>query len=359
MSDPDVLLRALVEEPVPPPPALEARALRERIGGRMEARALAAIERGAPVERWRPWMVFAAAACLPLAIWAVVRAPGVASGRAGAALVTDAVGLTTISGDEVRTGPEAAARASLPSGAVVEIGSSSSVRFEGDAGAGAGTVNRDRIELSAGHIDVRVPKLGPGGDLRVHTDDATVVVHGTRFVVERLAAAGARPRTHVAVTEGLVEVDTAQGVRMLTAGMALDVPDLTLLEGASGAATAQATPSTFSTSPAAPQDDAPAPSSSVPGSTLAAENALLADAMRLRREGRPDPAMARLDELLARFPASPLAETARVERLRVLEETGAKERLAREAERYLSDYPRGFARAEARAMVVAARSQTP
>jgi type III secretory pathway lipoprotein EscJ len=54
-------------------------------------------------------------------------------------------------------------------------------------------------------------------------------------------------------------------------------------------------------------------------STLAAENALLADALRLRREHHPERALARLDELLARYPSSPLVPTVRAERQRLVE----------------------------------------
>jgi hypothetical protein len=357
MSDPDVLLRALVEEPVTPLPSVEAEALRDRVVGRLDGRRRAALERRARADRRRPWIIFAAAACLPLAVWAAAsRTPGLAPRPAGAALVTDIVGRATIGGDEVQTASGGAARASLPSGAIVDIASSSSVRFEGPASAGA--VSRDRIELSAGRIDVRVPHLGPGGDLRVHTEDATVVVHGTRFVVEHAGGdGGGRRGTHVGVTEGLVEVDTAQGIRMLTAGMTLDIPPDVPPAVAAEATAPQAHPT--QPAPRVMPSIEVAGSTPGPGSTLATENALLAEAMRLRRERRPEPAMARLDDLLARYPASPLAETARVERLRVLDESGATGPLAREAERYLTDYPHGFARAEATAMLAAARSRTP
>ncbi len=54
-------------------------------------------------------------------------------------------------------------------------------------------------------------------------------------------------------------------------------------------------------------------------STLAAENALLADAIRLARDHHPDDALARLDALLTLYPDSPLAETARAERSRIVE----------------------------------------
>ena len=110
---------------------------------------------------------------------------------------------------------------------------------------------------------------------------------------------------------------------------------------------------------AAPEEGLAARSGSATASTLAAENALLADAMRLRRDRRSSRATEELDELLARYPGSPLGETARVERLRALQDSGAYARLAREAQAYLDEYPRGFARAEASQMVDAARARAP
>jgi hypothetical protein len=81
--------------------------------------------------------------------------------------------------------------------------------------------------------------------------------------------------------------------------------------------------------------------------------------MRLHRGGQTDRALGLLDAFVGRYPGSPLMETARVERLRILEETGATDRLGREAERYLSEYPRGFARQEASRMLAAARAPSP
>jgi TolA-binding protein len=87
--------------------------------------------------------------------------------------------------------------------------------------------------------------------------------------------------------------------------------------------------STPEASPAAPTPEAPiAPSAddtpptatgSGSSSTLAAENALLADAMRLRRDGQTERALALVDAFVARYPRSPLMETARAERQRLAE----------------------------------------
>jgi hypothetical protein len=374
--DADALLRAFVEEPVPPLPSAEASALRERITRRLEPLRSRGDVRG-PAGRWRPWALFAAAACLPILIWAsFALVHPAAPRRADTAMVRSLVGPSEIArglleqpvadtadsplgpGDELRTGRDAWARASLPTGAVVDVGPSVRLRFSAidqsvHQGVGHGTGLRDRLELTAGRIQVQVPKLTAGSELRVQTPDATVVVHGTKFSVDRVEAAGSRPATtRVSVTEGVVTVDTDRRQRTLTAGMELVTPE---------APAAAATPSPSLSAPA--RDDAPAvaPGTSSPGtlSTLASENALLSEAMKVRRDGQIDRALALVDAFVARYPRSPLMETARVERLGLLEQAGSMARLGREAACYLADYPRGYARPEATRMLAAARASSP
>jgi hypothetical protein len=370
LHDADALLREFVEQPVSPLPADEAMHLRERITRSMEDHRDHPAGRRERWERRRPWLLFAAAACLPILVWAATSSfHGGAGRRADAALVTSLTGQVEIArgdvggsiaraadaplgpGDELRTGQDASARASLPNGAVVDVGPDARMRFSATSeGAGDGVTVRDRVELVAGRIQVRVPKLPAGDELRVQTVDATVVVHGTKFSVERIAPQGTRPGgTRVAVTEGIVSVDTNQGRRTLTAGMELATPEVP------EALTTAATPASAPAS--APDEPSTAPGT--PRSTLGAENALLAEAMRLRHARQDDRAVALIDAFVARYPGSPLMETARVERLHMLEESGAMDRLAREADRYLSDYPRGYARQEASRMLAVARASAP
>jgi len=87
-------------------------------------------------------------------------------------------------------------------------------------------------------------------------------------------------------------------------------------------------------------------------STLAQENELLAGAKFAARHGDFVRSLAALDELLSRYPRSPLRQNADVERFRVLGKMGQKAEAARAARRYLADYPHGFARDEAQALAV-------
>src|SRR6187551_3514672 len=87
-------------------------------------------------------------------------------------------------------------------------------------------------------------------------------------------------------------------------------------------------------------------------STLTEANDLFAAGVALRRQGDSEGALRSHQALIVRFPASPLAENALVERMRIL--SRARDARARhEAELYLSRYPRGFAANEARTLTVA------
>jgi len=93
--------------------------------------------------------------------------------------------------------------------------------------------------------------------------------------------------------------------------------------------------------------------SSEPPSTLAEENRLFKAAAESARNGDVPAAVAQLDELLTEHPTSPLAQTALVRKFRLLAKAGRLEDARREAQRYLTAYPTGFAVSEARALLAA------
>ncbi len=333
--DPETLLRAVMAQPVPPIAPGAADELRERLVPGLEAYRDRLAHRRAVRLRW---LVFAAAACLP----AVVAAGSVLLGRSHSRRVpaADVVELagnaevarggvkrtlhasaeaTLDSSEELLTGPDSVARASLPTGAVVAVGPSSRVQFEPAGDAEHGRL-RDRVELVAGKVEIEVPKLADGDELSVHAEGVTVVVHGTKFTVERSSFEGRPPTTRVTVSEGKVAVYTQGAVRMLTAGTTWVIGGVP-----------EVSPEAISALPAQASSVAVAAgsqaSSAMTPSTLAVENRLLADAMQLHHLGDNARALARLDELIARHPGSPLAETARAERTRVLadlSEAGAR-----------------------------------
>jgi hypothetical protein len=88
-------------------------------------------------------------------------------------------------------------------------------------------------------------------------------------------------------------------------------------------------------------------------STLAEQNDLLTSAVAARRRGDAHAALAALDRFLVLYPASPLAEGAAAERMRLLHSV-APSRAVVAARDYLARYPNGFARTEAEGIVAGA-----
>jgi len=87
-------------------------------------------------------------------------------------------------------------------------------------------------------------------------------------------------------------------------------------------------------------------------STLADQNALLQTALDARRRNDDAAAIASLDKLISKYPGSPLLQDARVERMRAYERSGRHAEAVTEAGRYLADFPSGYARDEAKALVI-------
>jgi outer membrane protein assembly factor BamD (BamD/ComL family) len=85
-------------------------------------------------------------------------------------------------------------------------------------------------------------------------------------------------------------------------------------------------------------------------SSLNEQNDLYAAATVARKQGDGARAVALYDRLLERFPRSPLAESAAVERIRLLKRL-APERAQADARRHLARYPNGYASAELAALL--------
>jgi hypothetical protein len=76
--------------------------------------------------------------------------------------------------------------------------------------------------------------------------------------------------------------------------------------------------------------------------------------MRARELGNGSEAVRLLDDFVRRYPASPLAQDAYVERFRTAAQLGDATGAARAAREYLARYRDGFAREEARALALGA-----
>ncbi|HEX3775250.1 MAG TPA: FecR domain-containing protein [Polyangiaceae bacterium] len=258
-------------------------------------------------------------------------------------------------GGRLIANPAGGASLQLSTGTQIGIGQDANLTFS-DAGP------TERFELSAGSIHAHVAKLGPGERFIVATPDAEIEVRGTQFVLRVVAPdpqCGAGSRTRVVVSEGVVEV-RAQGESALihpgeewpshcTDGAAL----------AAASANPNPAPSTISqtsrapklsASMASPGPVAAGPARAAESSSLAEQNDLFAAGMAARRSGDARIAVAKFQELLTRYPASALAESAFAETMRA-ESTLNHSEAQRLARNYLQRFPDGFARRDAQAIL--------
>lgn len=256
--------------------------------------------------------------------------------------------------DTLRTAVGARAHAVLASGAVVNVGASTSVRFESSRASADGA---EDLALERGMIALKVPKLGPHRRLSIHTPDATVTVRGTEFSVEVREHAG-RTTTGVKVVEGSVWVASKGREITLEKGsewsseseppVRVEEPPTRIEEPRASTAAAES-PGPASGASAAAHAFSTAHQES--SSTLGAENDQYQRGVSAARLGDDRKAIGAFDTFLQRYPSSPLAQSAEVERFRALKRQGRTDEAARRARQYLTAYPSGFARAEAQALV--------
>jgi TolA-binding protein len=219
-----------------------------------------------------------------------------------------------------------------------------------------------RFGLVRGSAHLVVAKLTNGQRFVVDTEDAEVEVRGTVFdVAVKLGPPECARRTTVAVTEGAVEVRSrgkkvvlhpgdgwegecvqpervAEAVRPPVPARVARKPPAAPAPPASSEAVAAVAESPQNTKEEAPD------------SSLNEQNDLYAAATSARQQGDGARALGLYDRLLERFPRSPLAESAGVERIRLLKRL-SPERAQADARRHLARYPQGFASAELRALL--------
>jgi hypothetical protein len=281
----------------------------------------------------------------------------------GAALVVDntevrlAERASISPGQAIETPTDGGASLQLATGTELALGSASSVRVD-SAGA------TERFSLARGRLAVHVVKLTHGRRFIVDTPDAQIEVRGTRFelkVLNQGEECGHGSRTRLVVSEGVVEVRSAGASERISAGQVWPA-DCATTESASSPEQQPSVPAASSTAAArVGREPPPAPAVAAPSaaagrvtlespSGLGRQNDSFAQAVALRRRGDTAGALRAYQELIARFPSSPLAENAMVERMRLLAATPGN-RARDEAQRYLSRYPNGFAVEEARRLV--------
>jgi TolA-binding protein len=241
-------------------------------------------------------------------------------------------------GQRLETSATGSAALSLSTGTALELGSAASFLLDSQG-------NVERFSLERGRLSANVAKLAAGQRFIVATPDAEIEVRGTKFsidVLERGEECGGGARSRLAVTEGVVEVRRGGGMAALVrAGQHWPVD----CDG--NGATALAGQPEHEPAPARAQNAAATKSAAAPASPLARANDLFAEGVALRRRGDVSGALRAYQDVMTRFPTSPLSENALVERMRLLS-TVSSVKARGEAQRYLSRYPAGFAVEEAR-----------
>ena len=351
----------------------------------------------ARARRRRRWItgscaLVAAAACAAFAVgWSRGRPrsePTAASVTASAhalvgsvAVIHDGRELSADSASSVVAGDRVVAAEGARAGVTLSTGTHLLV----EGGSDLAVVEEDSTQifaLRAGAVQADVAKLHAGERFVVRTVDAEVEVRGTSFRLSLAApdpSCGQGTLTRLHVAEGVVVV-RARGVEQRVAageswpaGCAKDdgaatgaaaPPSVTGNGALAIAATdgpkdadapliaASTRPSTSSAKPVAGSDataiatTAAGTSGKPSGSELQAQNDLFAQATEARKRGDAVAAIADYERYLARYPQSALAESATVERMRLLASLD-RGRGGIAAKAYLAQYPGGFARAEA------------
>ena len=203
-----------------------------------------------------------------------------------------------------------AVRVEAPQRATIALGTEIDVFLNAETSLSlrAAKPTHPRLELGLGRVELDVH--GPARDRRVivQTPDARVTVRGTRFSVDvRPRASGRGTVTGVSVSRGLVEVTSGGERFLLSTGQSWSSPERTVASGDRRPAAQAAAPK-----PHATKRPSPPP-------TLADENRLFQAALYARNAGDDERAARLLTELLTRFPDSPLAQEARLERARALQ----------------------------------------
>jgi ferric-dicitrate binding protein FerR (iron transport regulator) len=197
-----------------------------------------------------------------------------------------------------------------------------------------------RLVVREGGTRLHLKPQPAGRRFVVATEDTEIEVKGTRLEVEVRqvdAACDVATATRVHIDEGTVWVKHGSDQIVLNAGDSWPI---------CGAAVAPSKPAPAEGAGAPAAALAPSPSAAHEP-TLAEQNAKYREAIAARKRGDLPGALKLFEAFYKEHPRSPMAEAARVEQLRLL--LKQKDAHAPEAARaYLDEYPKGFARDEAK-----------
>jgi len=259
---------------------------------------------------------------------------------AGASVWADGTRAALTEGDALGAGSRLETPANGRAALAFASGTSGVLGESGDLTV-AGDDTTQVLRLEAGSVDLHVAKVSADHRFLVTTPDAEVEVHGTQFRVSigpMSTGCADVALTRLVVTEGVVVVRHAGVEKRVAAGE--QWPSSCV------AATEVAAPTTPTIAP--PQ------SAQSMASTLGEQNDLFAEGILAKHKGDTRAAVGAFDRFLTTYPSSPLAQSAAVERMRLLR-AASSPRAVSAARQYLARYPGGFAIPEAEAIVAGAR----
>jgi len=208
---------------------------------------------------------------------------------------------------EIETVAGGSAELVTSAGLGLNLGGATRVSLSGLVGAPA--VNQ--VQLSQGLLTCSVPHLHEGQRFSVQTPDARVVVHGTVFSVRVDSQRDHGAETCVEVTDGVVIVQHAGSETALNAGDSWGC-DSHAIPTASASAALEPAPAPAPESGVGERHPVPRGSARVTErGTLGEESRLLQNALAAERLGQPERAQVLLNQLLVRYPNSPLSSEAR------------------------------------------------
>ena len=256
-------------------------------------------------------------------------------------LETPLLAQTTVgTGATIETARDGGAALQLATRSSLVLSGATSLRIDGSD-------RTQRFAVRRGGLSANVAKLASGHRFILETPDAEVEVRGTQFalrVLEQPQACGSGSRTRLDVSEGVVEVRAFGRASRVGAGQSWPADCAQVGRAPAGALVTEAGPpsgaaarSSASAGTATARPIASTGSNVGGPSALTRQNDLFAEGVALRRQGDVGGALRAYQELITRFPSSPLAENAMVERMRLLS-TNQRVRAKEEARR-LTDEP--------------------
>ena len=219
----------------------------------------------------------------------------------------------TVDPGEIETAAEGSAELVAESGLGLRLGVATRVSL-----APLLEQSKQQVELRQGVLTCTVPHLNEGQHFSVQTPDARVVVHGTVFSVHVDGSLALGSKTCVEVSDGVVVVQHDGTETALNAGERWGCPSVAVpapTAASSELPTRPAVVTSSSSSSSLPVVTARAPERG----TLGEESRLLQGALAAERLGQRALAQRLLQQLLSRYPSSPLLPEARRAQSRISE----------------------------------------